>query len=614
MMDNPALIPADSVCAKARLIQSDNGLAGCNFVRNLLLGFCALCLTGCGSSNNEYLSATKPLVTSQPNSLDYNLYANESIAISRNVVDGSVKIMQGKILLYEIEEYLLQDFEVFEDSGVAAFLFYSNKKNKDEIASRFFLHKLDLDTGEYLAFNLPTFSSIDSDYYIDYVKDKDGVLVCSQNSCVAMDDNGVMENFPIAPEGAQISDLNYGNHAIKLIYRLSLNNNVELYGRSVTRSGEVIDEVNFQDDSCVPFIKHNNTFDCLPNEKFLTELYSNEFYRRKNYGNLDLGVNNTLGRVAWSQVYYLTALNDFLGWGNGLLEANDWNRSHHIFISQLNSLCDLLLTEDGPFLNSTRYSVDDEELLFLLHVSLVYLALSEVNTHLLISDPTMLLKLERSLQVLENIVLDSDKERDQKVTLESLEKFEFEQGRFLTLRFKQGFPFWADGANVPHNFVSSYITARLHAEGGVTETSRELIEGLVSLTQLNDKDSWVYWSGLGETGWETTDNVSENTPTYAGSKRTAPIGYRTNDAKSILIACSYNITAQYADSSCHALVAHIRNLVERGYLLPSLNKYLCEISGCVVTKGDKYRISSYAHEIQDQFWYYYAVNLDAARR
>jgi len=183
-----------------------------------------------------------------------------------------------------------------------------------------------------------------------------------------------------------------------------------------------------------------------------------------------LGVNNILGRVVWSQSSYLSAINDVLMFARDRTNVYDRDESYGSFIAQINSICNLLAAEDGPFLNSTRYSVNGEEILFLLHMSIVYLALIELDTSLLVNDPELLTKLEKSTDLLRDIILDPNAQGGQAIPLESLDYFDFNEGTFLTLIFKKGFPFWADGANSPHNFISSYISARLHAESGVTNT------------------------------------------------------------------------------------------------------------------------------------------------
>lgn len=277
-------------------------------------------------------------------------------------------------------------------------------------------------------------------------------------------------------------------------------------------------------------------------------------------GAMDFGVNNHEGRVAWSQAYYLQGLVSLL-------------QEHPVTDDALNSAVRKrleaevdylarLTSNDYPGLAARRYSIDREALLFALHLGRVAHLLGNVKAAG-VSDATMksaLSTLEKKLLTLEDTV-------ERQVLQSAIEN------NLPTLAYRRGLPFWADGANVPHNYVSGYMSGLL-VDGGIsgTQRSRQLAKFIVD-SEFSGKlpVAWRYWAGTGGSGWQEQSGISLNTPAWVGDRGAlAHISYRSMDAVSL----AQLERLAPSDVVSQKLIEHFAALTARGWLLPFVNEEL----------------------------------------
>ncbi|WP_368643555.1 hypothetical protein [Castellaniella ginsengisoli] len=311
-------------------------------------------------------------------------------------------------------------------------------------------------------------------------------------------------------------------------------------------------------------------------------------------GLLDFGSNNLEGRVAWSQVYYINGLLSLLKIDDKNL-VNDEIRGRlenrvRKEVSLIADLCDY----EYPGYEVKRYSIDRENVLFALHLGRV-LDLFNRASSVVAGDEKIQsckIKIKNEMKLLDR-------------TVEKISERHEGSGSEMVMSYRYGYPFWADGANVPFNYISGYITGLLGFDRGADDVdrARKLSKPLISEEFKNRLPaSWRYWQGVGDRGWKSADHVSLNTPDYVGNKKAmAHITYRTMDAYALLKL------DQAADGVVSDdLVQHFRVLVERGYLLPSLNEVFFDHGDAPVVMNplveNRYARSAYAYELESQVW------------
>jgi len=332
----------------------------------------------------------------------------------------------------------------------------------------------------------------------------------------------------------------------------------------------------------------------------LAAVFLHDLHRMRHGGILDLGGNNLEGRVAWSQAYYLHGLLSMLS-GPLLKHTPEAESVLRKRIAIETQLLAQLVVSDWPGLMCQRYSVGREPLYFALHVGrtleLLLRAESVLGSNEIVS--AAIGKLQHSLAEPTACVEvpGSDSERGQ---------------TFQTLAYHRGFPFWADGGNVPFNFLSGIVCGLL---GGTPsdeaiKRSESLMQPLLQL-ELSDptKFTWRYWWGRGDTGWSRDDTVSVNTPSWCGNKsEIADISYRTIDAMAVLALARCR-----PGSVSAATVSKLQNLTSNGWLWPHVNQELeLTSSPAPLSRNAAMRFSrsSTAAGLQSQPW----ALADLARR
>lgn len=207
---------------------------------------------------------------------------------------------------------------------------------------------------------------------------------------------------------------------------------------------------------------------------------------------------------------------------------------------------------DYPYLFARRYSLDREPILFALHLGRIAALVGRGMELSLVDGQQCLYRIKNDLLSLKRTV----------------EKAYPDPAKPDNLKYGEGFPFWADGANVPYNYISGFLDGFLFLNSyyGFENLLGQIISGPFS--EKPYPEVWNYWGGVGNNGWAAGE-VSVNTPEYEGNNDAkAHITYRTMDAAAIL-HCYY---AEVCDFEIDVeLVDHFRSLTNKGALLPSIN-------------------------------------------
>lgn len=327
----------------------------------------------------------------------------------------------------------------------------------------------------------------------------------------------------------------------------------------------------------------------------LRDLIVYELSRMRNGGLIDFGENNLEGRVAWSQVYYLNGLISIatgeLAFSDTDLEKYARNRAE----AELNLIAGLANT-DFPGYRVKRYSIDREPLLFALHLGRIANLLARAKKNNIRSPlaHVALGKLKTELQSFSHTV---EEPVDCQLPDSSI---------CQTLAYRQGYPFWADGINVPFNFVSGYVGGLLSVTSDELslQFSHRLMQPLRVQEKFNELPaSWRYWWSDGQNGWTYQNGDSLNTPEWPGNASgmdLAHITYRSMDAIALIL-----LHEKLKDGSMSAEIAHIRRLVSMGLLLPAVNEaFEGSNSRAVLDRlvAKRYSRSNQAWQIQSQVW------------
>ncbi|EOI6440519.1 hypothetical protein ACMU9S_003590, partial [Vibrio cholerae] len=184
-------------------------------------------------------------------------------------------------------------------------------------------------------------------------------------------------------------------------------------------------------------------------------------------------------------------------------------------------------------------------------------------------------------------------------TLEGDRKTRFE-GKYISYPyFKIGYPFWADGANLPYNYVSGISLGLLNYPNykDYSKIMEYLTPLLSEIQKISNADlAWRYWWGIGNSGWNETQNVSFNTPNYIGNRDgLAHITYLTIDAKAVL---SLNKRVELDEK----IIDRIEKMTKKGLLLPSVNEFYSksEFLSLETTPRLRYSRASAIWELQSQ--------------
>ena len=329
-------------------------------------------------------------------------------------------------------------------------------------------------------------------------------------------------------------------------------------------------------------------FKVAKNRSDLRDILLFEFNRLGVHGTLEIGSNNLEGRIAWNQVYYLHALLSLYS-SDSMLLSNIQQTSIKKRLEKEFSLLQEMCVSNYPGYKVKRYSLDREPITFALHLARISKLLVRAKNKQISIKSNCLKSLENTLTELSD-------------TAEKHYTYNKDSEVYKYLQFKYGIPFLSDGANVPYNFVSGYVEGLLALNNNFRKDAHGFLSTIIKnefSTQL--PNAWRYWWGPGDMGWQSSDTVSLNNPSYAGNNNAlAHITYRTMDAKAIL-------ALEYSDpgSVSKDLIDHFRKLTQKGLLLPDMNEYWSEMDGTVAidtSVAKRYARSTSPWELQSQFW------------
>ena len=303
-------------------------------------------------------------------------------------------------------------------------------------------------------------------------------------------------------------------------------------------------------------------------------------------GAMDYGANNLEGRLAWSAVYYLNGLLTLMGGElpSGAVALPDLRPRLE---RELERMAALSATVYPNYL-SKRYSVDREPMLVALHLGRVLQLIGRAERLGITSPALRTAKAELTGQLKQ---LDS--------TLEQARPTD-SGGQYLF--YRKGFPFWADGANVPYNYVSGVVA-------GLLEVDRKHLSYAAPLMQpLLEKEfpmqplptQWRYWWGAADDGWSEDSEISTNTPSYAGNQKAlAHISYRSMDVSALLLL------GQAGGTKRKGFTYYVQGLVSKGMLYPLVNEMLAK-QQAVAPLSEKavmrYGRAISPWELQNQVW------------
>lgn len=144
--------------------------------------------------------------------------------------------------------------------------------------------------------------------------------------------------------------------------------------------------------------------------------------------------------------------------------------------------------------------------------------------------------------------------------------------------FRKGSPYWCDGVAVPFNQNLSLARAMLKIYQVTGETTyidrvaKIALHFKNNLTLSADRYVWNYWWGYGYNGWEESQQVSTNTPSYAGYKKFEDFRHGSVDGELALMAYEAGIVFTETD------IQRFANTVEKNLIRPDgkINEFVSD--------------------------------------
>lgn len=277
-----------------------------------------------------------------------------------------------------------------------------------------------------------------------------------------------------------------------------------------------------------------------------------------------LGESNIEGRIVWERQYYINALLSSV--------ANDKETSVQNelwLVSEFEELMELC-NDSFPGYSVSRYSLNRAPLTFSLHLGLMVQILDRYKQAGVLSSVQMS-KLKKCNSWIEARI------NDENYVVEKLGTY-VESATGLetccTLYYRENSPFWADGANVPLNYLSGRIVglallSPVLNRKEISNLSKMLVTEVVENKSVKNKLGWRYWMFIGWRGWVEADLVSVNSPSYKGKgDEVAHISYRSIDAYALLL-CSrvYICNSLNREQTLELIVEYIDAGIVNLYLL-----------------------------------------------
>lgn len=426
---------------------------------------------------------------------------------------------------------------------------------------------------ELLAKRVPV-SPLDSPIY--FGKIDDGFGICDYSQCFSVS-NGAFARLGVNSSGRDLVEVSFDADGAVAISRDGVD---RAAGAAITGAGFQLlrlrrgsEESVDIPSACIPFALDGVTqsYRCAYSKQDFFDLINYEIEKFNNNGRMFFGASNREGRLPWSQHYYLTAFTSLLsGRPSKIADVGDWSALRSRTCQEIA----LMARRSGQDLSgyySKRYSLERSSLLFALHLGRIGTVLSGYAK---IGCPAALapdisqisLSVGRALSDLQSTVEEPVAFMDSTL------------GLIEALRYKSAVRFWADGVNVPYNYVSGTAVGAVDLARDHLDRERifarygAFFRYMYRSESLGSARTWSYWWGRGYSGWTAKDGVSFNTPAFAGMASKADITYRAMDAVAII---SFLEVLDPADRI--RALDNIRRLVSDGGLSPDVNDSLSKM-------------------------------------
>lgn len=321
--------------------------------------------------------------------------------------------------------------------------------------------------------------------------------------------------------------------------------------------------------------------------------------KRLSNGWMEFGIENTEGRIPWSQLYYLNGFLDFLYQS----KKNPEKWSH--FEPLLQQMKDRLYFETALLdsvwtkgLYSTRaFSVDRSLQLFAVQTARLLLFFDRYRSEVSHIELSSFSDLTRAVNTLDGHIEEFASEGQSPNWIPTGVTY---------LRWPKGSAFYFDGLNVPFNHQNewAYAVARtnLPSMDRALDIIRHFLRRIAPDGYFPMSGEWNYWWGQAFDGWGPDDAISRNKPEYAGDRGKAWISFRSIDAMAAL-----SLADQLPKRVARALYQSSAALVESGALYPFVSYELERVG--VETNISPEVVRSYIRisapwEIQNAAWAY----------
>ncbi|CAH0139083.1 hypothetical protein SRABI70_00239 [Pseudomonas sp. Bi70] len=432
------------------------------------------------------------------------------------------------------------------------------------------------------------------------------ITLCAERKCADIKSSGTVKQWPLDRlRGYEFVEVAFGTDSAYALIRKQWDDRVE--GELTADRAELFlatlssDNLNFEPISAngVPYALNVNdnkpSWKVASSAEELSDLLLYEFSRMPGGGLISFGDNNLEGRIAWNQVYYLNGLISLVQGDLGISSPKLVDYARNRVRAEVDLIA-RLSESDYPGYRVKRYSLDREPLLFSLHLGRIAELLARADRVGLGSTAVTnaLGEIKKELLSFEH-------------TVEHPAACQMPGGEVCqTLEYRQGYPFWADGVNVPFNYVSGYVGGLLAVTSDSLSSDYainlmrplQVVEGFSMLPE-----TWRYWAFDGQAGWNYSTAKSLNTTSWAGNSSgldVAHISYRSMDAAALL-----KLYEKRPDVADMVQVEHIKHLVSVGMLLPSLNESFFQAGAVAPLEkivAKRYSRSVQAWQIQSQVW------------
>jgi hypothetical protein len=444
-------------------------------------------------------------------------------------------------------------------------------------------------------------------FYRDF-KTESGAVVCTMTACMAMrldpKDGPVLSTRNFANRtGKDLIDVVSDGKSTFGLFRLSVDDRFVPLPKTGQAGYFVCDMENDVpcEDIAMPSVPYlTGITGEKPQVSFaktseqLSELFLRDLERLPLAGMTYYGMDNSEGRIAWGQIYYLEGLSAIANKEAFVSDQKIVKASQDRLAIEVGPIL-TLLKGGAEALTTKRYSLGRAPLLSSMHLGRMSTALSNVAVSSSRGE-----EIRSALSIIKPELMSGEK---------SFEYPEFNPSFGWYLQLRKGAKFWADGGNGPWNYQSGWVIGvNTYFEQGGDPKLREIIKSMcqhfiVGTDMASLPTSWNYSWGPVFEGWSEKDNVSVNTPNWKGDKTNtnfAHISYRSMDAMAL-----FSTWRTFEENPNPQIRGHLMKLVNQGHLYPFVSREILA-SGLKVTIDPSilayYSRSANTYEVQNSAW------------